>query len=573
MTGTSPSPATDLARCAIDLNDYKRGVIRSERINDVFRLLDFRHEIHEKAIYHRIVQSAIAMLGRALMLAGTGKPTLAQLYAIGEPHHAATGDDQFLRDLATHTPDGHAARRYHSIGQKILERRLYRPLMMIPGDEVYNLLPPSYQRYSQDNNEKCLRLLGAILDSTYFKPFFCFICWCVERLLDHSFATTEELDEFVEKRARSEGTLDWVRSVVPGRVILWSTPYKQLYKDPALVVRAYEHVGQIDALASHDHANHTQLPPTLLSRLRVGMEDAEARYAAMWRIYVFISDGLYYSGGLARLIEHHPCRDEERHHLEHLGHLEQAQDEILRAIKVAAEWWTEHQESDLSDRIAEGDLKELLILFLTHSTARDVEKVPSHAKDRRRACGVNLEQYAHVEPDSGCKDVRYRFDRPADLLGAVEDAGLGKEVEVAVREFFRAAKLNTGKIGHEELVDLICHIGPYIDQLADTGDLEHAARIGSKAYDDVSLREVWRKSEELTATNGEEDVATAHAAVSRTVAREKPVSNRGKKSTGREGPRRQQSSSDAAKLQFSDATGPASPSGGRVSDQQETETK
>ena len=165
-TETSPVPATDLARCAIDLNDYKRGVIRSERINDVFRLLDFRHEIHEKAIYHRIVQSAIAMLGRALMLAGTDKPRLGQLYAIGEPHHVATGDDQFLRDLATRTPDGHAARRYHSIGQKILERRLYRPLMMIPGDEVYNMLPASYQRHSQDNSEKCLRRIRLAGDSS-----------------------------------------------------------------------------------------------------------------------------------------------------------------------------------------------------------------------------------------------------------------------------------------------------------------------------------------------------------------------------------------------------------------------
>ena len=303
------------------------------------------------------------------------------------------------------------------------------------------------------------------------------------------------------------------------------------------------------------------------------MEDAEARYAAMWRIYVFISDGLYYSGGLARLIEDHPCRDEERHHLHHLDHLEQAQDEILRAIKVSAEWWTEHQDSDLSDGIAESELKELLILFRTHSTARDVEKVSSHAKDRRRACGVNLEQYAHVEPDSGCKDVRYRFDRPADLLSALADAGLGKEMEEPVREFFRAAKLNIEKVGHEELVDLICHIGPYMDKLADTGDLERAARVGNKAYDDVSLREVWRKSEERTATNGEESVATAHTAIFRTAPGEEPVSDRSQKPTGRGRPRRRDSSGDAAKLQFGRATGSASPSGGGVSDQQEAETK
>ncbi len=43
--------------CAIDLEDHKRGTIRAERLNDIFRLLDLRHQIHEKAVNHRVVQS------------------------------------------------------------------------------------------------------------------------------------------------------------------------------------------------------------------------------------------------------------------------------------------------------------------------------------------------------------------------------------------------------------------------------------------------------------------------------------------------------------------------------------
>ena len=44
-----------LVRDAFD--DSKRNTLRMELLNDLFQLLNLRHEIHEKAVFHRVVQS------------------------------------------------------------------------------------------------------------------------------------------------------------------------------------------------------------------------------------------------------------------------------------------------------------------------------------------------------------------------------------------------------------------------------------------------------------------------------------------------------------------------------------
>ncbi len=67
-TANQPSVVRKRYRCAIDLHDRKRGTPRVNLIDDIFRLLDLRQEIHQKAVMHRVVQSANAMLSRALLL-------------------------------------------------------------------------------------------------------------------------------------------------------------------------------------------------------------------------------------------------------------------------------------------------------------------------------------------------------------------------------------------------------------------------------------------------------------------------------------------------------------------------
>lgn len=494
-----------LARCAIDLNDYKRGVIRSERINDIFRLLDFRHEIHEKAVYHRVVQSAIAMTARAVALTGDQKPSVASLYGIGAANHALLGDEHFLDRLSSIRNDGGKSRVYQSIAQKLVERRVYRPLMIIPGDHAHDLFSSAggVANPSDEVREEDLRLLGALLDSTYFAPLFCLVSWSVERLLEHSLESVDDIDRFIEKSVCSGSCLEWAMRVMPRRVVIWTTPYKQLYKDPAIVVRAGQAVGRIDQLL-HDAGGpeHQRLRASVKRRLQAGLADSESRYAAMWKVYVFVSDGLFYAGGLARLIREHPCREDRA---AHKRHLEEAQDCIIRAIQVAWEWWARRAVPDGVDLNGEMPPKtfvELLRLYTSHKTWYQ----GLYSRVRADVSAVDVEQYLHLESDECCRDIRYKFDRSADIASAVASCGLEARIAENVREFLRAARVDVGSIGQEELTELVAHLGRCLHEVS-LDNVEEAARDGVRLNAD-RLRELWLKAE-LDCGGGNEEVASA----------------------------------------------------------------
>src|SRR5205807_5607552 len=164
-------------RCALDLTDHKRGTFRAERLNDVFRLLDLRHQIHEKAVYHRVVQSAIAMLSRAILILDEKRPPLTELYGLKKGTPALACDDRFLDRLIqlgeeeSQSDDVRLISGSHqNLALKIAERRVYRPLVVIPGDRVPILLKGICDFKS--GLEHPLRELAAIADSSYFASFF-----------------------------------------------------------------------------------------------------------------------------------------------------------------------------------------------------------------------------------------------------------------------------------------------------------------------------------------------------------------------------------------------------------------
>src|SRR5439155_15812755 len=97
--GTASQKSRILYRCSIDLFDYKRGTVRMELFNDIFRLLDLRHEIHEKAVFHRVVQAANAMLSRTILLLGDGRPEIKSLFGFDKQATALCGEDHFFDTL------------------------------------------------------------------------------------------------------------------------------------------------------------------------------------------------------------------------------------------------------------------------------------------------------------------------------------------------------------------------------------------------------------------------------------------------------------------------------------------
>ena len=107
----------------------------------MFRLLDLRYEIHEKAVNHQVVHAAVAMLSRALLqLENEGqKPQLKEIIGSNSDCSANYGEESFLRCLIDRTSGTTGSmKKANGLSQKIAERRIYRPLMVIPGDVAVN---------------------------------------------------------------------------------------------------------------------------------------------------------------------------------------------------------------------------------------------------------------------------------------------------------------------------------------------------------------------------------------------------------------------------------------------------
>ena len=125
-------------------------------------------------------------------------------------------------------------------------------------------------------------------------------------------------------------------SAVPGRVIIWTMPFKQLYKDPAVMVTQKRKVVRLDALAKKEGADAAE-DKSVFSVATTSIEAADQKYAAMWALYVFISDSLYYSGILPKLLRTAGNATEAETHRQKL---QKAQAFLLAAFDVVIHDWT-----------------------------------------------------------------------------------------------------------------------------------------------------------------------------------------------------------------------------------------
>lgn len=483
-----PNPAANGAslpgtyRCAIDLNDHKRGTFRAERLNDIFRLLDIRHQIHEKAVYHRVVQSAIAMLARAGLVLGENKPSLAQLYGYDSGTPALASDDHFLEVLIeasnkaavkANSQLAEIAEEHQSLPYKISERRVYRPLMVIPGDRVGTLLEVDHDL------EHPLRELAAIVDSTFFSRFFLLVSVCIERLLQHALPSEEQLNAHLLGLADNRAQLERVCRVIPKRVIFWTTPYKQLYKDPAILVCANDEVTTtIERLRTA-----AGISEPLRNRVKAGIQDAETKNEALWKLYVFLSDGLFYRGTLAELLNDHPCAKAAENHE---AHLVTAQNVVIRAIRCAWKYWQEkHKHLDLSRHISFEHLAVLLKLFVNETDWLNLRE----RNLAQEVSAVRVSQYLHGDRSPNCRDVRYKFDSPKPLKEILEHTVKDSTTRDVVEQAIRACNIQKDHFSAEELGEVVVRFANSVSELPEL--IQIASRNAPVADD--KLRSFWLK--------------------------------------------------------------------------------
>ena len=439
-------------RCALDILDKKRGTIRAETVNDIFRLLDLRHEIHEKAVFHRLVQAAIAMLSRSCLILRDRKPKPATLYRFETTDVSTTGDDSFLSALisASRPPTGDNPR---SLPHKLAERRLYRPLIVIPGDRVERLLQGICTL--SEGREATLRELAVLVDSPAFAPFFLAVSWLIEKQLNHALPASRLGDYLDDLR---QGTPRGLRILgqIPSRVIFWILPYKQLYKDPALVVCAGG-----DALTLEEWAGVRDAPGRLAGlqeRVRAGVRDSHAKYASMWKLYLFLSDSLFFSGIVPKILvglgSKHACADNYRNHR---LCLKQAREFAVRSLRASWEFW-EHRKrgltaTELGDSLrepVEGEDLRRLFSYLGDAYLADFSE--SVADD---VSTVDLDAQLHgPTAQMRCHDIRYKYDRPGQ-----------PQLKPWFGELLKAGSYRPEQFGAEELDDLQTRLAPYSTEL------------------------------------------------------------------------------------------------------------
>lgn len=485
--------------CAIDLRDHKRGTLRTDLLTSVFRLLDTRHEIHEKAVAHRMVNSAMAMLSRAMLLLGDDLPKLRELLGKDDDPIAIVGDDYFLGMLLERCKRSGQPSIGHHLASRLLiriaERRLYRPLIVIPGDRVHLLTAEKTPR--KDDNDEIARRLGALLNSSYFSRFLLAMSAIVEQFLRGFFDTENHLIEAVTQ------LLDDAKSLNPDSfrsagVIIWTTPYKQLYKDPALTVRYRGWVSKLHLLNAKEELNEPEML-ALQHRVDHAIRHADSKYAGLWNIYVFVSDGLFYSGVRDNLAvgprDSHERRSVQEKRIAVARHL------LISAIQTAYLYWSPREqdrnmnepESLLASQMSQQELKDLMHLWLAQL------KTLWRGNQAAEISAVNTSQFVHgpanddPEDYDRCRDIRYKSALPMDFASVIAKPTTSEE-ERRLAEIFTAYSIPENAVTADEFADLVeCYRFPSTRLRADKWlDTKVGAATAARDGDPRILRQFLR---------------------------------------------------------------------------------
>ena len=248
------------------------------------------------------------------------------------------------------------------------------------------------------------------------------------------------------------------------------------------------------ALETLDHvvqSEASEVPESLRHRVSTGLKDAEAKNEALWKLYVFLSDGLFYTGVLAKLLQNHECSVRAENHKKHL---EMAQNIALRALRCAWKDWEgirRDPKVQIETVLAEGmniqSFGRLLLLFSNG-------EYEFREYDRRvlaDVSAVEVGQYLHGDSLENCRDIRYKFDRHKSLAAILESSTISEERKQLIPEVIRASGRSLDDFSNEELDEVVARLGTTTLDLGDA--LRKVAARGEALLDPEFLKEVWRE--------------------------------------------------------------------------------
>jgi hypothetical protein len=160
--------------------------------------------------------------------------------------------------------------------------------------------------------------------------------------------------------------------------------------------------------------------------VKTSLNDTDSKYDGLWKIYVFITDSLYYTGILGKL-KNPSAIGQPSETADHQDRLETAQAFVIAALKSVCEEWQHLQAkhrnaSELERQLSNPmPLNRFKLVLASWSLKYRQPQVPP-GETARNFSGVNLEHYVHGWdldghcPDGSCRDIRYKADVTATEL-------------------------------------------------------------------------------------------------------------------------------------------------------------
>jgi len=192
---------------------------------------------------------------------------------------------------------------------------------------------------------------------------------------------------------------------------------------------------QIDTLVTKNNDFPSE-HKSAIEQMKDSIRDANSKYSALWKLYVFISDGLFYTGIYNKIKDTISGQGSNTASELHKKRLNEAQDFFITAFDTITQDWERTTEGRKENRDIKQFVNDKEVLLgeqmnsevfkhLIKTWVLNYESIkfrPEYKKTIRSLSTVNIDHYVHSHPlqeeqGRNCRDIRYKMDyKPADII-------------------------------------------------------------------------------------------------------------------------------------------------------------